>query len=308
MSETPERLDLLALGRTCVDEILELDALPAEDSKAPIRARLREGGGQASTAACAAAHLGARAAFIGVLGDDEPGGFARQRMSAFGVDLSGLPPPRSSTPLSWCLVSRATGSRTILWERLADEPLRWDEVDPGLLARARCVLVDPQAEHLIPALAEACAARGIPLVADAEHARGEWPLTWGRVDVLAVSATFLGEACPGAAPEEALRRVAERTRGTCVATLGARGAVALLDGEPVAFPAPAVSVRDSTGAGDVFHGALCLALARGAALPAALPYAVRAASLSCQGLGGRSFPALEGLGPLPGLGTGAPFG
>ncbi len=285
------RIDVLAVGRCCVDEILEADAYPAEDTKAPVRGRLREGGGQASTAACLVAHLGGRAAFVGVLGDDEPGRFARDRMAAFGVDLTALPPARGSTPLAWCVVSAATGSRTILWERSPVAPLSRAEVPDALLDRARTVLVDPQAEHLVPELAAACRARGIPLVADAEHARPGWEGTWGRVDVLAASQAFLAEAVPGSSPEEALLRVSSVARGACVATRGAAGAVAVLDGWVERFPAPRVAVRDTTGAGDAFHGALCLALARGRPLAGAVAYAVRVASLSCRGLGGRSFPS-----------------
>ncbi len=296
-----DRIDVLAVGRCCVDEILEVDAYPAEDTKAPVRERLREGGGQASTAACLVAHLGGRAAFVGVLGGDEPGRFARDRMAAFGVDLAALPPARGRTPLAWCVVSAATGSRTILWERAGAEPLARHEVPDVLLDRARTVLVDPQAEHLVPELAGACQERGVLLVADAEHARPGWEDTWGRVDVLAASQSFLAEAFPGSAPEGALVRVAARVRGACVATRGAAGAIAVLGGRVERFPALDVAVRDTTGAGDAFHGALCLALARGRPLARAVAYAVRVASLSCRELGGRSFPSpAEVAGPAAG--------
>ena len=290
--------DLVAIGRACVDEILEVEAYPPEDAKVPLQARLREGGGQASTAACLAAHLGGRVAFVGVLGDDGPGRFARDRMKAFGVDLSHLPPARGSTPLAWCIASRTAATRTILYEPSPADPLRWEEIDRNLVCRARTVLVDPQAEHLIPDLLGPCREHGALVVADAEHAREGWERTWARVHVLAMGHSFLREACPGTPADEALRRVAAVARGACVATLGSRGAVAALGGEVIRFPAPRVEVRDSTGAGDAFHGALCLALARGRPLERAIPFAVTVASLCCRGLGGRSFPEPE---EVPGL-------
>jgi sulfofructose kinase len=149
--------------------------------------------------------------------------------------------------------------------------------------------VDRQGEHLLPELAPFCRARGILTVADAERAEAGWEETWGLVDVLAASRTFLEQAAPGLAPEEALRAVACRARGWCCATLGPEGALALLEGEILRTPAPRVPVRDTTGAGDVFHGALALALVRGSPRGDALLYAVTAASLACRGLGGRSF-------------------
>ncbi len=283
---------MLCIGRACVDEILEVEEYPAEDAKVPVAARLREGGGQASTAACLVAHLGGRSGFVGVLGGDEAGLFARQRMAAFGVDLSCLPAARGRTPLAWCLVSRARGTRTILYERSSPEKLDAGEVLP-LVPRARVVLVDRQGEHLLPLLAPLCRAKGVLTVADAERAEDGWRETWGLVDVLAASEGFLAQAAPGKPPEEALREIAVTVRGWCCATLGAEGAVALLDGEFLRVPAPGVRVRDTTGAGDAFHGALALGLARGMVRADALRYAVASASLACRGLGGRSFPDPE---------------
>ena len=72
--------DVLAIGRACVDEVLEIEAFPAEDSKASFMTRIREGGGQASTAACLIAHLGGNAKFVGILGKDADGQFARRHM------------------------------------------------------------------------------------------------------------------------------------------------------------------------------------------------------------------------------------
>ena len=283
---------MLCIGRACVDEILEVEDYPAEDAKVPVAARLREGGGQASTAACLVAHLGGRAGFVGVLGGDEAGLFARQRMAAFGVDLSCLPPARGRTPLAWCLVSRSRGTRTIVYEPSSPEKLDAGEVLP-LVPRARVVLVDRQGEHLLPLLAPLCRESGVLIVADAERAEDGWRGTWGLVDVLAASQGFLGQAAPGGSQEEALRKIAGEVRGWCCATLGAEGAVGLLDGEILRVPAPRVRVRDTTGAGDAFHGALALGLARGTARDAALRYAVASASLACRGLGGRSFPGSE---------------
>ena len=284
----PAPIDVLCLGRACVDEILEVDAYPAEDSKAPLLARLREGGGQASTAACLVAWLGGTSAFAGVLGDDDLGRFARARMEAFGVRVS-CPAPRGTTPLAFCAVSRSTGSRTIFYEPSAARPLAWEELDPELLARSKMILVDPQASHLLPCLKTL----SVPVVADAERAAPGWEETWGLADVLAASERFLREASPGLKTEDALRRIAARSRGLCAATLGERGAIALLEGKVLRIPAPRVAVRDTTGAGDAFHAALCLALTRGFETLDALRYAVAAASLCCRGLGGRSFPAPE---------------
>ncbi|HSH68737.1 MAG TPA: PfkB family carbohydrate kinase [Deferrisomatales bacterium] len=289
------RFDVLCVGRACVDEILEVAEFPDEDTKVPALTRLREGGGQASTAACLISHLGGRAAFVGRIGADAPGAFARRRMAAFGVDLSLLPPPQGVTPAATCLVSRRNASRTIVYEKLSATPLTWDELEPALGAGPRAVLVDPQAEALLPELLRACRDRGTLLVADAERAGAGWEHTWGQVDVLAASHGFLRQAAPGLEPAAALAAIDRHGPGWSCVTLGERGCLVRIDGATHALPALAVPVRDTTGAGDAFHGALALALARGRDPLAAARYATAVASLCCRGLGGRSFPDPEEL-------------
>jgi sugar/nucleoside kinase (ribokinase family) len=64
-------IDILGLGYTAVDELVYVDAYPAADAKAPIRRRERQCGGLSATALVAAARMGCRCAYAGILGYDE---------------------------------------------------------------------------------------------------------------------------------------------------------------------------------------------------------------------------------------------
>ena len=71
------------------------------------------------------------------------------------------------------------------------------------------------------------------------------------------------------------------------ATLGADGSVGLAaDGAAIVVPAFTVPVVDTTGAGDVFHGAFLQALLQGQPMARALTFANAAAALSCRTVGG----------------------
>jgi ribokinase len=70
----------------------------------------------------------------------------------------------------------------------------------------------------------------------------------------------------------------------CV-TLGKRGVLALVDGEPLIIPGHAVKAVDTTGAGDCFVGAVAAHLASGKSIGDALVYANAAASISVQRMG-----------------------
>jgi sulfofructose kinase len=79
----------------------------------------------------------------------------------------------------------------------------------------------------------------------------------------------------------------QRVAGRLVVTRGEQGAYFFEEDRLMRVAPPTVAVADTIGAGDVFHGALALALARAAPLPEAVKLAVAAASLSCRDYGGR---------------------
>jgi ribokinase len=84
---------------------------------------------------------------------------------------------------------------------------------------------------------------------------------------------------------EAARLLQAGTDKIICVTLGRRGAVALVDGEPVAISGRAVETVDTTGAGDCFVGAVAAQLASGKPLRDAFDYANIAASICVQRMG-----------------------
>jgi fructokinase len=98
---------------------------------------------------------------------------------------------------------------------------------------------------------------------------------------------------PGRGIEDSLAAWAKAGPGFCVATLGERGALAMLGDEKITVPAPRVDVVDTVGAGDSFMSALLSAMERDSALgagagvpkPAALEdwlrFAICASAITC---------------------------
>ena len=68
-----------------------------------------------------------------------------------------------------------------------------------------------------------------------------------------------------------------------VITLGGKGAILIENGKKTEFPAVPVKVRNTTGAGDVFNGAMCYSLANGKDLSEAVQFAMRAAAYKVSG-------------------------
>ena len=287
--------DVLVIGRSCVDYIAVVDAFPRENTKVALKQRLVEGGGQGGTAAACIARLGGRVCYVGRLGDDDAGRICLQRLSAFNVDTRRVQIlPGGRTPEAYIFVTEATGDRSIFYEPSTLPRLERENLTAALVTSARVLLLDPETTYLADQLPDS----GGPLVVyDAERWRDGMAAMMQQADYFIPSRDFLDDArAGGTGPtlEAKMNRLQARIQGRLIVTDGRQGAYYFKDGQLVQVPAPRVTVRDTTGAGDNFHAAFALALSRGYALREAVRLAVAVASLSCQAYGGRNgVPSLE---------------
>ncbi|MGW0230125.1 carbohydrate kinase family protein [Actinopolymorpha singaporensis] len=279
---------LVFVGSVNDDAIAVVPHLPGPDQRLLAEALVHAGGGNSATAAVAAARLGGDVAFVGPIAEDPTGERIVADLTREGVDVSGVVPvPAGAGGASVVLVDRSSGTRAI-----CTRPLPAFELGPrarDLVAGAAWVHLD----HLgWPAtrdvLIQGSDGSGRPRISvDAGnpipgfHPRGV-DLYGPTVDRLRL--TY------GDQPVDALLEHARADgAGLVVATAGAGGAHLLpASGPPVHVPGFAVEVVSTLGAGDVFHGALLLAVDRGLDLPDAVRYANGAAALACRAIDGRS--------------------
>ncbi len=287
--------DVLVIGRSCVDTIAVVDAFPRENTKAGLSQRLVEGGGQGGTAAACIARLEGRVCYVGRVGDDDAGRICLDRLAAFGVDTGHVQVvPGGCTPEAFIFVTASSGRRTIFYEPNTLPRLAPHDLPADLLTAAKVLLLDPETTYL----ADLLPAASRPLVVyDAERWRDGMGTMMATADFFIPSRDFLADRHFGRRPGTlvtGLDRLQERIRGRLVATDGRKGAYYREDGQWRQIPAPAVNVRDTTGAGDNFHAAFALAISRGDDVPQAVGLAVAVASLSCRAYGGRmGVPSLE---------------
>ncbi|WP_020574691.1 carbohydrate kinase family protein [Actinopolymorpha alba] len=276
---------LVFVGSVNADTIAVVPHLPAPDERFLARAVVHAGGGNSATAAVAAARLGGDVAFIGPVADDETGERIRADLTREGVDLSGVVPvPAGSGGASVVLVDQSTGTRAI-----CTRPIPAFDLPVGrareLIAGAAWVHADHIGWPLVHALV--AAHRGPQLSVDAGNPIDGF--TPAGVDLYGPTIPSLRRAYGELpAPDLLARALADGARRV-VATDGPDGAfVAEHAGTHVRVPAFTVDVVSTLGAGDVFHGALVLAVDRGLGLPDAARYANAAAALSCRAIDGRS--------------------
>ncbi|MFH1571384.1 MAG: PfkB family carbohydrate kinase [Gemmatimonadota bacterium] len=285
----PERQHrVIGVGLACLDQLLLWQDMSRPVRESRIVGRDLQGGGMAATAMVAAARLGGPAELWTAVGDDWVGDHILQELAREQVETGQVVRlPGGRTLMVTVCVDQATGERHFMYSdgrSQPDQPVG----DLARLAGAGCLLVD----HGLPA-SELRAARearrlGVPVVSDTGGlGDGNRPVL-ACVDCAILSqmgARSLGLGDDWAA---ACRQVQALGPRQVVVTLGERG-LAFLDGDTFgALPAFAVEVVDTTGAGDVFHGAFCWGRARGWPLRDNLLFASAVAALKCRRLGGRA--------------------
>jgi sulfofructose kinase len=129
---------------------------------------------------------------------------------------------------------------------------------------------------------------GIPVTVDVDTIYHGFDRVLPYVDYLIASSEFPAQWTNEPDPFRALETI-QREYGMRVAamTLGAHGALALENGRYLYSPAFVVNCVDTTGAGDVFHGAFCYSVLQGMSLGDALDFSNAMAALNCTALGAR---------------------
>lgn len=227
---------------------------------------------------------------IGRVGDDASGAALVADLRERGVDTSAVvPTPGVPTGAATVAVDPA-GENLIIVAPGANGAVKPADVAIDAVRSARVVLL--QLEVPLAAVAAAAAeAAGLVVLNPAPATELPADLLAG-VDVLVPNEwelAVLAGVSPATYPTHEMAGLARKvTSGSVVATMGVRGALVVdASGDAVTIAPPAVTPVDTTGAGDCFCGALCVALADGAPLVDATRYAVTAAALSTTGVGAR---------------------
>jgi sulfofructose kinase len=282
-------LDVMVIGRACLDYISVVKRFPAEDTKAPLLSRFMEGGGQGSSASCCIAKLGGSVAYVGRIGDDEEGDFCLKRLRDFGVETAHVHRMTNGrTPVAYIFVTKDSGKRTIIYEPAHLPPPELDSASLGLLKRAGAVLLDPQATGLAGPLGSV--KNRPPVIYDCERSRDGIREMMALADFFIPSSDFLDDAAislKGRDFNEKVRELDALTRGRLVVTAGENGAFYLDEGVMYRVAPPPVEVKDTTGAGDNFHAAFALGVSRGFDIHECVKFSVAVASLSCRNYGAR---------------------
>ena len=278
---------IICLGHAALDRIYGIPAFPSVPEKVTATTMEEVGGGMAANAAVAAARLGASVAFYGRVGSDLAGQAIREGLQREGIDVAQLRHFDGGISSTSAVIVDSRGERLLVNDRgkgLAEDAA-WIDLVP--VSRAKVVLADVRWPQGALALFQAARAAGVTTVLDGDIGAGTaLPQLLALSDYVLFSTPGLAEFSPGD-PLASLDKA--RTLGALHAgvTLGAEGYMWTDQAGRHHSPAFAISVVDTSGAGDAFHGGFIWALAEGQPIAGCVTVAQAVAALKCQHRGNR---------------------
>ncbi len=283
------RFDVVGLGLNATDTVILVRDFPALGGKERLLSTSLEAGGQVATALVTCQRLGLHTRYIGKVGDDKAGRFQLASLRREHVDLRYTRVARHTpNQLAYIIVDEATGERTVFWDRDQRLSIMPSELKPEAIRSARFLHVDGCDVEACYAAARWARAAGITVVADLDTVYKKVEILFPLIDYLIASANFLPALTGDDDPFRVLEYMSREFRIPAPGmTLGRDGALVLWRGRFHYSPGFVVETVDTTGAGDVFHGAFIYGVAAGWEMPRILDFSNAMAGLNCTAIGAR---------------------
>lgn len=298
---TGKAFDAVALGLNAADHLIVVPHYPRFNSKVELLSHTLAPGGQCATAMVTLARLGMRTSYIGKVGSDDLGRFQIHSLNSEGVACDGVMiEDGAESQIAFILIDEATGERTVIWHRDERLMIEANEVDNAAITSGRVLLLD--GHNVTASITAARYAReaGIPTVLDIDNIYDGSDELLPLIDFLISSTSFPLRMTQESDLQTALKKLTEMTGSRFVAaTLGQDGVLAYYKKLFIHSPAFTVDCKDTTGAGDAFHGGFIYGLLADLSVEDTLRFANAVAALKCRAIGARtSLPTLEEVNKL----------
>lgn len=282
-------MDIIGLGTPVMDLVVNLPYMPEKDGVVTANEMFFQGGGKVATAMAAASYLGTRCAMITRLGQDSAALFIKKDLEYYGVDVSGIVSAGTGTHSGFCfaLSEEESGTRIFIGRNTENEEVTPDDIDFDLLSSGKILHLECGNPASVAA-AKAAREKGMLVSMDGDHYSPEIEALLPEIDLFIGSDFYYRSRYKGKSYFEAMQHVHEAGPDVVWFTLGKKGCVGLLENQMIEIPAFSVVVKDTTGAGDVFHGAYLAALIEGRSHYDCAVFAGAAAAIKCMWVGGRT--------------------
>lgn len=287
---------VLCVGHSACDITYIVDNYPIENRKYKVSETKTMGGGPTGNASYLLGKYGEAPSYITTLGRDPYGHLILSELKSMEVDLRNtLIKDEYTTPCSMIITNTSSGSRTILNHR--NKNVIPEDYYMEYKRKPDFILFDGHEIELARLALEEF--KDAVTVLDAGGYKPETVELGAKVDYLICSEDFARDYCKvekitSEIYAEVFKKLEELNGKTVVITLGEKGCIYRREGELYNHPAFSTRAVDTTGAGDIFHGAFVYSLSKNFDFIKAIKFSSVCASLSVEKIGGReSIPELN---------------
>lgn len=293
-----KRFDIIGLATPGMDLVIEIEKIPRQVSSKMYDCCF-QGGGWVATALCAAGNLGMKTSFCGVIGDDIFGKMITDDFKYNHVDTSHLIVEEGKrSNFCVCITERADKNKTIISRPGECREVEAEDIDEEFIRSSRMLHVGFVNEGIRKA-ANIMHQSGGKVSVDAAYYK---PYVYENYDIFDI---FIGSEYyfDGLLQDmnidkdmlqtdedkfKVMRYVQSKGPEIVIFTFGAEGCMGVYGENTFSLPAMEIPVVDTTGAGDVFHGAFDAAYLNGLDVVSAAKYATGVSSIKCTQMGGRA--------------------
>jgi len=294
-TENPDTaVDIVGIGSPVMDLLINIPHFPDEEGGIHANEIFHQGGGNCASAMATAARLGASAGMIAKVGGDAIGDFIIKDFKYNGVDTSRIIRGAPDTSSSYCVAISETdkGTRKFLGRGSTVDRLKPEEIAYDYIKTAKILHIEAGGDAASLSGAKFAKENGVTVTIDAGYYSKRSEAVIPYVDVFIASEYFYKRMFPDDNAPDSYRRNFEKIRemGPSVVwvTLGEKGCVGLVDGVMHEIPSFKVPVKDTTGAGDDFHGAYAAIMLEGRPHEECARHASAVAAIKCTFVGGRT--------------------
>ena len=288
---------VIGLGQACFDCLGRMPYFPDEDSKIELTDLHMQCGGPVASALTVLSRFGISTSFIGSISDDYFGSEILGSLKDESIDTTFLKvTPGFTSQFAFISINNTNGNRTIFWKRSSAPFLSAEEIDLTLFSNAEYLHLDGLMTDASIEAAKQAKKSGIKVVIDAGTLREGLLDLIPLSDVLITSEKF-AEAILNTynyTPELALEKLKELSDAdNIIITRGIKGSIGLSRDTINEQPAYKINAVDTTGAGDVYHGAYIYGLLMGWDMPHCMHFASAVSAIKCENVGVKN--AIPGL-------------
>jgi len=281
-------IEIAGLGFCSLDYLSILPYIPM-DEKVEIIQNLIQGGGPTATAIITAARLGANTAFIGCVGDDEKGKTILQEFEKETVDTKFVQVNvGKKSPSAFCWIEKSTGKRSIAWTKGTILPLDATNINYELIASLKLLHLDGHNTEAAIIAAKIAKENDVLVSLDAGTNLPGIDELIQLSDICIAPENFALKYTGENNIQKAAEKLLETNCIVAAVTSGKDGVFAITSKGSIIQRAFEVEVVDTTGAGDVFHGAFAYAFIQGWEINKVVEFASATAAIKCMQLGGRT--------------------